>query len=453
MNYQESLDYLKSLAPTLERPTMGRIKLFFEELGQPQNKLSCFHVGGTNGKGSVTTFIASMLSACGKKVGKFTGPHLLKFNERINVDGEDIDDQSFAQVATAVFEQSNAFAERHPDLGPLTWFEFLTAMAVHYFNQQKVDFAVFEVGLGGRFDATNALDNIVVTTITNVDLDHMQLLGNTVTEIAGEKAGIIKTAPLVTAAGGDALVVLRQRAVEKGVPLIALDNPSGDFSPDLFKNFFLSIEDAGEDFERKVKLRVSLIQKLLLGQGELAVRGAYQRLNALTALVTLCASDFFGHQVEDQSGHFVEELRTGLAKAYWPGRYEVVEDEAQIWDGAHNPHGARALRMSLEDMFGRKKFVFVFAAFQNKDLKSVLTELVRPGDYVLAPQLQGERPFHKFAQIEDECRQLQVTCLPFDNFAEACTYSRELIAKGQGEVAKMAIVTGSFATIREAKAH
>ncbi len=293
MNYQESLDYIKSLAPTLERPTMTRIKLFFEDLGRPQNKLACFHVGGTNGKGSVSTFLASMLGACGKKVGKFTGPHLLKFNERIVVDGADIDDQSFAQVATAVLDQSRAFAKKHSDLGPLTWFEFLTAMAVHYFNQQKVDFAVFEVGLGGRFDATNALENIVVSTITNVELDHMQLLGNTVAEIASEKAGIIKSAPIVTAAGGEALEVLQKKAAAQRAPLIALHNPAGDFAPDLFQNFYATFSNATEDFERLVQLRISLLQKQLFAADTLSLRGAYQRLNALTAAVSLLRQRLF----------------------------------------------------------------------------------------------------------------------------------------------------------------
>jgi dihydrofolate synthase/folylpolyglutamate synthase len=432
---------------------MARMKLYFEELGKPQNQLDCLHVGGTNGKGSVSTFLASMLGACGKKVGKFTGPHLLKFNERLVVNGADIDDESFAQVATAVLGHSLDFAKRHSDLGPLTWFEFLTAMAVHYFNQEKVDYAVFEVGLGGRFDATNALENIIVSTITNVDLDHMHLLGNTVEEIAAEKAGIIKGAPVVTAAsGGAALKVLEIAAARTSAPLIALCNPGGDYAPDLFRDFFVTIKNASADFETPVQSRISRLQKQLFGQDSLALSGAYQRLNALTALLALCATDFFGEQLEQGQDIFFENLRLGLTDAYWPGRYELVTDTSQILDGAHNPHGARALRLSLDDMFGPKHFVFIFASFQNKDLRAVLCQLVREGDVILCPQLKGERPFHAYSDIDAICKDLKAQCFVFEDFAAASQSARQIIADHADDFGQMAVVTGSFATVREAKA-
>ena len=137
MNYQESLDYIKSLAPTLEKPSLSRIQLYFAHYGNSQNRLPVFHVGGTNGKGSVTTFIATMLSAMGQKVGKFTGPHLTRFNERLVIDGIEIDDEAFAHVASVVHGQSLSFAESYPQYGPLTWFEFLTAMAVQYFFRKQ----------------------------------------------------------------------------------------------------------------------------------------------------------------------------------------------------------------------------------------------------------------------------------------------------------------------------
>jgi dihydrofolate synthase / folylpolyglutamate synthase len=471
MNYQESLDYIKSLTPTLERPTMARIKLYFEELGEPQNKLPCWHVGGTNGKGSVTTFIASMLGACGLKVGKFTGPHLIKFNERIVIDGRDVSDERFAALASTVFTQSAAFAERHPQLGPLTWFEFLTAMAVQYFSEEKVDYAVFEVGLGGRFDATNALENIVVSTITNIDLDHMHLLGDTVEKIAAEKAGIIKGAPLVTAAGGAALEVLRARAKQENSPTVILKTPGGAYSANLFQEFELSVENASADFEEDLLTRVAFLKKEIFLQDDLALSGAYQRLNALTAAISVAVSDFFKDKFSSSSSsssEFIQNLRRGLADAYWPGRYELIAASGQILDGAHNPAGARALRLSLEEMFGAVPFVFIFACFENKDLESVLTQLLRPGDYLLNPRLEGERPFHRFEDIEAICSRLQVQARHFENIDAAGQYARRLIAAGDNlqiteetatgaaaklkTFAKVAVVTGSFATVRQAKA-
>jgi len=397
-----------------------------------------------------------MLGACGKKVGKFTGPHLVKFNERLVVNGQDIDDAAFARIATTVFGQSQEFGLRHGELGALTWFEFLTAMAVEYFNQEKVDFAVFEVGLGGRFDATNILENVLVSTITNVDLDHMHLLGDTVEKIAFEKAGIIKKAPLVTAAGGAALAVLEEKCRSRAVPMIVLHNPDGDFAPALFRDFYVTIQNASEQFCLLMQARIELLQNQLFGQDALPLSGAYQRLNALTAVVSLCVTEFFAEQLRLHQEQFLNDLARGLIEAYWPGRYEIVPDRKQILDGAHNPHGARALRLSLEDMFGLCNFVFIFASFQNKDAKSLLQELVRPGDYVLAPRLRGERAFHDVSDIEAICRDLQVNCATLDSFAQAAQLAGRLIAEAettsrQPAFAPITVVTGSFATVREAK--
>jgi len=451
MNYQESLDYIKSLVPTLEKPTMARMRLYFEELDNPQNSLACFHVGGTNGKGSVSTFLAAMLHACGKKVGKFTGPHLTRYNERLVVDGQDISDEDFAEVATSVLFQSLAFAGRHPDHGPLTWFEFLTAMAVQYFRQKNVDFAVFEVGLGGRFDATNALQNIIVSTITNVDLDHMQFLGKTVEAIATEKSGILKEAPLVTAAGGAALAVLEQAAVSAAVPIVIVSDGEGGLSPSLFRNFSVSVKNCTSQFADHVRSRIAVLQSEPLVAG-LTVSAAYQRLNALTALVSFSLTDVFAELMSADKEKFFQNLCTGIESSYWPGRFEIIEKSAQILDGAHNPHGARALRLSLDEKYGRKHFVFIFAAFENKDARSFLKELLRPRDVVIALRLEGERPFHNFEDIEAICKELQVTAIDAPDFAMACEKARQAIATQGGEFVDMTVVTGSFATVRQAKA-
>jgi len=451
MNYQESLDYIKSLVPTLEKPTMARMRLYFEELDNPQNRIACFHVGGTNGKGSVSTFLASMLHACGNKVGKFTGPHLTRYNERLVIDGLDIGDDDFAQIATVVLTNSRAFAERHPEHGHLTWFEFLTAMAVEYFIREKVDVAVFEVGLGGRFDATNALQNIIVSTITNVDLDHMQFLGKTVEAIATEKSGILKNAPLVTAAGGAALTVLEQAALTADVPLVILS--AGDSGPSpghhSYRNFSVTVKNASAKFSEMVQSRVLLLQKEPLVAG-LKLSAAYQRLNALTALVSFSISDIFVQRLEQDKEKFFERICSGIENSYWPGRFEIIEERAQILDGAHNPHGARALRLSLDEKFGAKSFVFIFASFENKDARGYLKELVRTGDVVIAPHLEGERPFHKFEDIETICKELGLKAVAAANFDQAAQKAREIIAAGSGQYADMAVVTGSFATVREA---
>src|SRR5262249_13929104 len=144
-----------------------------------QNTITCFHVGGTNGKGSTVAILDAILASTGRKVGRFTGPHIMRFNERFALDGKTIDDQTFAEIATITQQRSLEFAARHPEFGPLTWFEFLSAMAFFYFTRERADVCVLEVGLGGRFDATNIVDNVLGTIITNIDLDHTQFLGDT----------------------------------------------------------------------------------------------------------------------------------------------------------------------------------------------------------------------------------------------------------------------------------
>src|SRR5277367_1360757 len=214
MNYLESLAYLDSLSPTLEKPSVERIKCFLNLHDNPQNSFKSFHVGGTNGKGSTVAILDSVLRAAGFKVGRFTGPHLLRWNERFHVDGKAIDDLTFARYATQIRQLSEEFGNAHPELGQLTWFEFITALGFFLFKDAAVEIAVLEVGLGGRFDATNVVgDKLLASIITNISLDHTHILGKTEELIAGEKAGIIKAGKLIiTGATGAALQVIADRA-------------------------------------------------------------------------------------------------------------------------------------------------------------------------------------------------------------------------------------------------
>ncbi len=406
MNYQQSLDYIKSLVPTLERPSLGRIEEFFNAQGQPQSMLECFHVGGTNGKGSVVTLIASMLEALGNRCGKFTGPHLLSFNERFVVNGQAIGPEQFAQVASLTRDLSDQFALDHPDFGALTWFEFLTAMAVAYFRQEQVRYSVFEVGMGGRFDATNILTNVRATVLTNVDLDHMQFLGDTREKIAFEKSGIIKAnIPVVTTCDGAALAVITNRARELQCPVYALSQPnvSHDLGQ-LFHNF--EIQYFGLEHEKSsVSDFVELLKnEFFIEEGSQSLfvsglSGSYQRVNMLTALVALGASGVLTELLNasiDRRQATIELLKTGLSKASWPGRFEIFEEpKKMILDGAHNPHGAKALRAALLEKFGFVKFVFILTCFENKNADELLQSLLAPGDSIIAFAPLSERKMHR----------------------------------------------------------
>ena len=190
MNYDESIAWLESLGQFGIRLGMERIQQLLFVLGHPENQVKTIHVAGTNGKGSVTTMIAAILAEAGLRVGKFTSPHLVRYNERIQINEKDIPDEDFAKVLTTVREFADDLVKKEACEQP-TQFEILTAAAFHYFALQQVDYAVIEVGLGGLWDSTNLIKPLV-SVITNIALDHTKVLGNTIEEIALQKAGIIK---------------------------------------------------------------------------------------------------------------------------------------------------------------------------------------------------------------------------------------------------------------------
>lgn len=431
MNYNESIAYIESLIPTLERPTLARMQLFMQDEGNVQNKIKSFHVGGTNGKGSTATILDAVLSSMGLRVGRFTGPHIMRFNERFSINGKSVSDEEFAKLATTVREKSESFGARHPDFGRLTWFEFLTAMAFFYFWDNAVDCAVLEVGLGGRFDATNVADNILATVITNVDLDHMHILGDTVTKIAFEKSGIMrKDVPVITSASGDALVELQRRASEVGTKLImpATERPA-----------FISIHD-------DVRIKDSLTK--------LSLDGPHQQRNALLAIIAVLASP-----LSERKEQLIDALASCLTGIYFSGRMQLIEDQNIIIDGAHNPAGARALRKALDERSMQKTHdglstnqkaeprCFVLGLFGNKDVRAYLQELVREGDRVIAVEAEVRRVTYPKEQIASACEELGIKATHAGSMKEALELAQR---EGfQNEI----IVTGSFAVLKELMLH
>lgn len=444
--------------PTLERPSLRRIEEFFNTQGLPQSTLECFHVGGTNGKGSVSTLIAAMLEALGYRCGKFTGPHLLAFNERFVINGQAIATEPFAQVASQTKELSDQFALDHPEFGALTWFEFLTAMAVAYFKQEQVRYSVFEVGMGGRFDATNILTNVRATVLTNVDLDHMQFLGDTREKIAFEKSGIIKTGvPVVTTCDGAALAVIAARAEELQCPMYVLSHlaDSHDLA-DLFENFEIQYFGLAHE-KNKLSDFVELLKKEFFLEASQprfvsGLSGSYQRVNILTALIALGASGILTENSMaslQQRQTIIQTLKLGLSKASWPGRFEIFEDPKMILDGAHNPHGAKALRASLLEKFGQVNFVFLLTCFENKDAQELLHALLGPGDTIFAFAPESERKMHRPEYLLGIAQAAGAHGYVVENCAEAVHRSQEILANNGG-YAPYLIAAGSFATVREA---
>ncbi len=415
MNYKESVAYIESLVPTLERPTLARIKLFMAEENDIQNEYKCFHVGGTNGKGSTATILETILASTGLKVGKFTGPHIMRFNERFAIAGKAINDQEFAEIATIVRKKSDDFASRHEDFGRLTWFEFLTAMAFFLFAKNQIDCAVLEVGLGGRFDATNIAENVAATIITNIDLDHTHILGDTVEKIAFEKAGIMRRGiPVITGAKGAGLTELKAQAVEKGAILISL--PDG-------KAAYVSPSE-----QQKIDEAVDV----------LSLSGPHQKGNAELAVVALLASKFVM-----PTDRFLNRLTDTLKNVYFAGRMQFLNNKILIIDGAHNPAGAKALRRALDERLAAKQsrspedwhadsnsnsrpsgYCFILGFFGNKNAPEFLKELLRKGDRVIAVEAEVRRSTYPKEEIVARCAELGIESTIAPSMSEALKMAR-----------------------------
>ncbi|MGE4589535.1 MAG: folylpolyglutamate synthase/dihydrofolate synthase family protein [Acidaminococcaceae bacterium] len=359
MNYTEALAYLDGLGKFGIHLGMERIEALLKELDNPEQKVRTIHVTGTNGKGSVTSMIANILLVSGLKVGKFTSPHLVRYNERIEVDGKEISDEDFALVVTAVRRAVENVMVKGTDQP--TQFEVLTAAAFLHFALQKLDYAVIEVGLGGLWDSTNVITP-VVSVITNVSLDHTDRCGKTVEEIAMQKAGIIKDGvPVVTAAEGEALGPIQAMSLFKQAPLYiygkAFTGQEVSSSMD-GQTFTLSAGDYHSNYDVKLP-------------------GAHQILNTAVAVVAAKLASKQDSRINELA------LHQGVAVTKWPGRLERISQKPDvILDGAHNPAGAAVLRAALDKYYSGKKICFIFGMMGDKDISQVITTLFRKEDAV-----------------------------------------------------------------------
>jgi dihydrofolate synthase/folylpolyglutamate synthase len=343
---------------------LGRMRRLAQVIGNPQDAYPIIHVAGTKGKGSVSALCASALHAAGYKVGLYTSPHLDDFAERIQLDGEPI---PHAELVRLVDEQREVFQSTPK----ITFFEITTALAFLYFAQQKVTAAVIEVGLGGRLDATNiCLPRVAV--ITSLSYDHMALLGNTLAEIAGEKAGIIKKGvPVVLSPQKEeASEVVRRVAQERGAELIEIGKD--------FKFSALSHSLDGQNLQVWQAAEAGEVKSTKL---EIPLLGGHQVENAAIAYTAL--------QVARQQGIALTEaqIQEGFRQVSWPGRFEVLQrDPGVVVDCAHNRDSAEKLRQAVDDYFPGKPVVLVFGASEDKDIAGMFSELLPRVRQVIATQ-------------------------------------------------------------------
>jgi len=361
MDYKEALEYINGVSWLGSKPGLERVGELLEKMGRPQDKLKFIHIAGTNGKGSCASMMASVMKTCGYKTGLFTSPYLYRFNERMQINGKEIEDTALAAVVEKIKPLADAM-EDHP-----TEFEMMTAAALQWYADEKCDVVVLEVGMGGRFDATNIIEESEVSLIMNIGLDHTAVLGDTVEKIAFEKAGIIKEKGSVVmyAQSKEAEAVVRNRCFELGAELRITQ-------PEKINCEFDSLE--GQVFTYKgVPYAVSLL-------------GAHQLKNAAVVIEAT--------ELLRQKGWALDEadVEHGIYAASWPARFELIgEEPAFVVDGGHNPQCAETVRDNLLHYFPGKKRVVLLGVLRDKDYMSLAEILNEAADEFVCVSPKSER--------------------------------------------------------------
>ena len=367
MTYKEALEYIHAVNWTFCKPGLERITALCEALGNPQDGLRFIHVAGTNGKGSFCAMTASILQAAGYRTGLFTSPYIKAFNERMMINGQSIADKELAELTAFVRPIADGMADKP------TEFELITAIAFLYFRRHNCDVVVLETGMGGRLDATNLIKSPLLSVITGIALDHTAFLGDTVPQIAAEKAGIIKAGCPVLWGGedGDAETVIAQKAREMGATYHRVDRLP------------LQVHEATLDGTR---LSYGMYENVTL-----SLLGLYQPYNAATVLTAIALLNEQGFAVPPDA------VRQGLATVYWPGRFEVLSRQPLvIFDGAHNVQGIGAAVHSIRHYFSTQKVLVLTGVLKDKDYLAIADRLasVAQRAFVLTPDnpraLDGE---------------------------------------------------------------
>ena len=379
MTYQEIERYISEIPKFTKKHSLSHTKRFLEILQIPQGKMKILHVAGTNGKGSVCAYLDAMLRSEGKRTGLFISPHLVKMNERIMIDGVPVSDEVFSEVFTQTLgavKQMEAEGLEHP-----TFFEFLFGMGMLAFSQAEAEYVILETGLGGRLDATTAVENPAACVITSISLDHMQYLGNTVSEIAGEKAGIMVPGVPVIYDGNDpdAARVMREHAETLGCPYYELkreDTRIHEITKDGIK-FSLKDEAYGDTV-----FDIPFIAR-------------YQVMNAALAVKTI-------QVLENQIPVSLEALKAGMAKTRWQGRMETVLPGV-IVDGAHNEDGVEKFVETAEHFQKEFPLTLLFSAVDDKDYTDMIRTICTRIRFrhVIVTQVGGYRkvPVEELAEI------------------------------------------------------
>lgn len=371
----ESKDIILNKLFSLQRfgikPGLERISRILEKIGNPQDNFISIHIAGTNGKGSVSSMIASILFSSGYKVGLYTSPHIIGFNERIKINGKEIDDEYLINYAELLLKESQS--------EEITFFEITTALAFKYFSDNNVDVAVIETGMGGRFDATNII-NPILSIITSISFDHQQYLGNTIKEIAFEKAGIIKpNTPTVTLnKNPEVMEVIRNKCLEMNSRLIEAQENISFVNISFKKDFKMSLE---------LKANTLLPKKITVG-----LCGYHQVENTQ---IVLAAIEILKSKLEITKESIINGLEIVKEQTGLHGRIEMLRAEPLLLvDVAHNPSAVEQLVKTLNECgYKDTRWNLIFTAMSDKDVENILVYLYEITDTLMIPNLKIERAF------------------------------------------------------------
>ena len=369
-NYQKAINLITSQEKFYICLGLDRILKVLELLGNPQEKLNIIHVAGTNGKGSTCAILSKILTCAGYKTGLYTSPHILEYVERIKINQRNISKTDFADLITeiSILAKINGIY--------LTEFELLTAAAYKYFADKETDICIIETGLGGRLDATSAISKNLLSIITSVSLDHVDRLGNTVEQIAYEKAGIIKEGyPLLISQDNKGFDTVQKIAREKGSIVLTPQNKV-ELSFENQKNYAIY---NGEKYEFNLL-------------------GLWQKENLELVFEAVNYLNTNGYEI------YRDALKKALKEISWACRMQYIPKFNLLIDGTHNPDGARVLRQSLDYYFPDKKRVWIYGSLTTKDYKKVMSTLFRPEDevYFYNFDYPNSVPFEKLKEIFSE---------------------------------------------------
>lgn len=429
MNYPGAIDYLYALQKHGIKLGLENTIRLLSLLGNPQDSFKSIHIAGTNGKGSTSAMIASILRAAGFRVGLFTSPHLVSFTERIRVDNAEIEEREVVELTEEIREVIQGSGKSFLP----TFFEFVTAMGFLYFKRHGVEWAVVETGMGGRLDATNVVTP-AVSVITNISLDHKEFLGGTLREIAREKAGIIKKGIPVVSSSQEPMAgeVIREKAAEKGADLLV-------FGKDFF-SYPKKIDMQGIVFDYEGKERLSDLY--------VPLSGVHQAENASVAVRTI-------ELVMEREPVSYGSVKEGLAHARWQGRLELIKKEGCCYDflidGAHNPSASKALAESLKRYFipSYEKIILILGVMSDKDIEGIMEPLLPLASELIftAPEYERAAPPERLAE---SARRAGFPSKVTRSVKEALELALDM-TPGDSRSA-LIVITGSFYTIGEAKA-